>query len=301
MYLKKRYKAGQTIEIQKTFSKRYGKKIARGGNVNKTPDAVANYNKKMAVREIGRKINANFGPDDVHMVLRHRKGQDVTPPQAKAMLDKAIRQLRAELRKLNREIKKKYPGWEEKELKYLRATAVGERGGIHHHLVINVTEMALLRKAWPYGSINLTPLYSNGEYSGLAKYFVGQGKGEPGGAIYIEGNLWSGSRNLRKVKSTVERVSAKVWREPPTPEKGYLIDVDSIDPGVNPVTGMPYLFYRMVKINQSGPAAEAARQANRKAVLHEWAKRYDSRRIQKFDGQPKRPKGKGPPQAVTGH
>ncbi|MFV0351203.1 MAG: hypothetical protein ACK5JF_02680 [Oscillospiraceae bacterium] len=302
MYLQKVYKAGQTIEIQKTFSKRYGRNITRGKNQCPTPKAMKNYNDLMARRELTRTFNENFADGDIHLVLRHRRGTNPTPDEAKAMLDKYIRQVRTEYRRLGYEIV------------YARASAVGKKGGIHHHLVVNVpgatkSILAALRTNWLHGSVNFTPLYTYGEFSGLAKYFLGQGKESENDTedekLQIIGNRWSGSKNLRRVKPDVKQVSAKKWREPPKAKKGYRIDVDSIDAGVNPVTDIPYLFYRMVKIDQTGKAAERVQAENRKAVRDawnrpEWANQHIVGRLQETIPKRGKRKSKKPIKPVAG-
>ena len=79
-YIKERCKAGDTIEISKTYSTRYGKKyIQRRKNVNKTLEAVKKVNQRNAEKKLRRLINANFKKSDLHMVLTYSKENKCEP------------------------------------------------------------------------------------------------------------------------------------------------------------------------------------------------------------------------------
>lgn len=271
MYFQKTYKAGKTVEIHKGYSAREGRKYQRGEGEGVTPPAMADYNEKLSRRKLVRLINENFCQDDVHMVLRWPKNARPTPEYAAAELEKAKRTMRRRMKAAGR------------HLDYVSTTAIGERGALHHHLVTNLTDLALMRDIWTHGSVHMTRLYSSGDYSGLAKYFCGQEKGEEGGRIIIFGNRWSCSRGLTRTEPTRKTVHAESWREPPTAWKGYAVDVDSIELGVNPVNGAPYLFYRMVKLPQARTAAqlqqvEALREAAAKR-LHAWWQAHKAQKI----------------------
>lgn len=236
MYLKTVYHAGVTIDVQNTFSRRYGKKIGRGTNAQATPPAVREYNRKLAERKLTRLINANFGPGDIHLVLTYTPANRPTPAEAKRRLKNFLKRLRRYYKSRGR------------ELKYIAATAYGTKGAIHHHLVINTMDARDLRELWPYGGSHAEYLHEDKEYSRLATYIVRQAKKGLAEAEQIDEHLWSGSRNLVKPKPEKREVPATVWREPPRPRPGYVIDLDSVDAGVSPVTGIPYLFYRMIRI-----------------------------------------------------
>lgn len=283
MYLKKVYYAGQTAEVQKTFTKRYGQNVSRGESVSRTPEAVKKYNEKMSYRELTRTINENFRPKDIHLVLTYRKGERPDPEQAKKDRDKILRALR------------KYFKDRGQELKYIAVTAYGTRGAIHHHLIINTMDARDLREMWPHGGIHCEYLYEGGEYSGLAWYFIKQARTSPQGKETIRGRRWTGSKNLKRVKPSVREVSAKTWREPPVPFPGYVIDPDSIEADCSPVTGIPYLFYRMIRIPENSrvtrpdgtvlkgtDAVKWLHDENRREIGDVWQKQNDAGRIQKL-------------------
>ena len=49
----------------------------------------------------------------------------------------------------------------------------------------------------------------------------------------------------------IEEVDAKEWAKKPRELKGYRIIPESVEDGINPVTGIPYQFYRMIKVEKS--------------------------------------------------
>lgn len=230
------YTAGQTVDVQRTFSRRYGKYYSREKRQAVTPVAVEEHNRTLAERKLTRTINANFIHNDMHLVLTYERGKRPPPEEAK-------KQIKAFLRKLRRMFAK-----EGRELKYIWTTAYGERGGIHHHLIISTMDARKIRALWPYGGNHVTYLYDENDYSALASYFVRQAKAGLTEDERLGSRKWSGSRNLIIPPPRRREVTAATWREPPRPKPGYIIDLDSMDGGVNPVTGIPFLFYRMIRI-----------------------------------------------------
>lgn len=233
------YVAGATIEIYKTYSARYGKKIARGKNINTTPEDVKKQNAKLAEDNLRRLINHNFCYKDIHLVLTYRKDERPDPQTAKKHLSKFIRDLRKKYQKQG------------KELKYIVVTEY-EGKAIHHHMIINKCkdDIGILADLWQFGRPHTTLLDSSGNYAALASYFIK----ETNRTFLKEDSpikkRWSCSRNLERVEPIVEVVKADSWRERPSTKKGYIIETDSIINGVSEVTGYPYQFYRMVKIKR---------------------------------------------------
>lgn len=273
-YLQRTYYAGLTVEVSKTYSARWGKRITRGLNINKTPESVKKYNDKMAERETIRAINANFRPGDIYLTLTYAKNKRPPPEEAKRQLQNYIKALRRKYKRL------------ELIFKWFATTSYGKKGGIHHHLIISKIDIQQLRGLWKYGGAHIDLLYEEEDHSKLAVYLYRQSKttGKPGEEI--TGKRISSSRNLIRPKPVVKEINAIRWREPPVPIKGYVIDVDSIEAGESPVSGAPYLFYRMRKIPKGyktqtpdgrmlkGDAAEKwLRDQNKKAVAREFIKK----------------------------
>ena len=281
MYRETVIPAGNAIDVIDTYPTQFGDNLVRGdrGKGPGTPQAQKLYNRELAKRQLTRLINANFVPDDWWITLTYeRENRPETKEAAKVIFNKFMRRLRREYRKA---------GY---ELKALKRTAYGERGALHHHLIVNQgVPTRTITRLWrevsgasssahpPY----YVPLYPNGEFSSLASYLVEQldiSEDE-----YCE-RKWTGTRNLTKPEpESVRDIPEIKWQEPPEPREGYVIDTFSIKAGTNEVTGRPYLFYRMVKIksgytcrDESGKllkgaeAAEYIRRQNRQFIRKNW-------------------------------
>lgn len=245
IYRKKVIKAGNTLEVEYTYPTRFGECMTRERHTGVTPEATSAYNEELAVRKLTRIINANFVPDDWFITFHYEK--EKRPPS----YEEACKHLSGFMRQL----RKQYAEWEI-EFKYIKRTAYGERGGVHHHVVLprgeDMRKISSLWKRYVKSTMKVRPpdcraLYDTGEYSSLAAYIVKQRS--PEDAAYVK--KWVGSRNLKKpVIKSVEDVADVKWKEPPTAPLGYYIDQDSIRAGVNPITNKPYLFYRAVKLPQ---------------------------------------------------
>lgn len=143
-----------------------------------------------------------------------------------------------------------------RELKWV-ATTEWERERIHHHIIINDCPgiAQILGEQWPMGGKHLTPLYPDGDYMGLARYFVKETS-----KTFREGqNPWkkrySCSRNMEEPEETVEVVKADEWRKKPSMSKqleaaGYVIEEDSIIRDVD-IFGFPFLKYTMKQIEKN--------------------------------------------------
>lgn len=252
MYIKRTYTAGLTKEVEKIYSSKYGKNHKRAGQEKPTPEKVKKYNAKLAEDRFRRKMNTNFGADDLHIVLTYIKSKRPPPDRAAKNLKKAIAKARKEYRKQGL------------ELKYMAVTGYGEDDGIspedkekyghdevamHHHIVVNYIDIRIWTEIWKeFGRAWVFPLDDTGDYTLLANYFIEHGKQhfrEPNGATK---KRYSCSRNLKEPEIREKAVNAESWRKNPVPEKGYYIDRDSVRYGVSEITGYPYQFYRMIKI-----------------------------------------------------
>ena len=81
-YFKTTVKAGATIEVTKSYTKRIGTK-ARGNKEKSTAEEMEKVNQMNAERTLRLKINANFGVDDPFITLTYRKEERPTPAGAK--------------------------------------------------------------------------------------------------------------------------------------------------------------------------------------------------------------------------
>lgn len=281
MYRRTVIVAGPTKEIVETYPTQFGDNMRREGRKGGkgTPEAVKLYNRKLAKRRLTRIINANFVADDLWITLTYeRDNRPESREAAKEILQKFIRRLRYEYRKSGL------------ELKAVKATARGERGALHHHVIVNqgvpTRQITTIWREVSGGSEHAhppyyVPLYPEGEFSSLASYLVDQIEVEEGELFERK---WTATRNLKKPEYSAPQDIAEIkWQEPPEAEEGYYIDTSSIEAGTNEMTGRPYLFYRMVKIEdgftcrddngkllRGAKAVEYFRDKNRKFIRDNW-------------------------------
>ena len=227
---------GKVKETTKKYSSRYGRKgIPRSMNCNLTPEDVKVQNEKNAIKKLRRSINTNFGFNDIHLILTYKILERPEPKEAKKRITKFLRDLRKLYKKKG------------KELKYICVTEYKNKA-IHHHLIINSFDMRLITPLWPYGRARPTYLDNRGQYGQLAEYLIKETR-----KTYSEENAvfkkrWNSSRNLKKPNVKIIIVNRGNWTKEPKATKGYFLEKDSIYSGVSNVTGYPFQFYSMVKI-----------------------------------------------------
>ena len=265
MYIKRTVRAGRTIEVEKYYSARWG---VRGGHraahTAPTGQTQAAANERRAVCRLRWLLNENFRDGDLHAVLTYREDNRPDEQQARQNMEKLLRVLRKTAKKMGT------------ELRYIHTTEY-RNAAIHHHLIVSGVTLEQLRTAWPHGGVHVTPLYG-GEYPRLAEYIVKEtrktfreGRRSPGGDdVSAPGResssqedeterdaarraapfakRWCASRNLRKPQIRVEAIPAETWSRSPRPLKGYMIVPDSIEMGTHEETGMPWMRYRMRRI-----------------------------------------------------
>lgn len=185
----------------------------RADKKNATEDAMKNYNDKMAMKQMVRIINTNFGQDDLYITLTYPDKVLPTEAQARKDMSNYIRRLKAARKKLN------LP-----ELKYLyviefvseEEAVYSRKVRIHHHLIINKMDRDLAEEIWKSAkpkaraeSRRLQP--DDFGLEGVARYLGKWKKGK---------KRWYSSRNLKKpkVNTSVTKLSKrkveKIAREP---------------------------------------------------------------------------------------
>lgn len=236
-YLKEVCIAGNTKEITKRFSSRYGiRNINRSKNSEPTPEAVKKINQRNAETKLRRLINTNFTKNDIHVVLTYRKEERPEPKAAKKQLTNFLRRLKRRYIKLG------------SVLKYIAVTEYKGKA-IHHHLIINSVDIRDIQDLWAFGKMRPTYMDDKGDYAQLASYLIKE-TSKTFNADDAQGRRWNASQNLKQPKITKTIVAANKFRKDPKPEKGYYIDKDSIRIGQHEVTGMFYQFYRMIKLER---------------------------------------------------
>lgn len=248
--------AGATIEIQKYYSSRYGKRgIKRGEKKALTSDEQREVNKRAAEKKLRRIINENFQEGDTHLVLDYRRDRR---PEGKAGMRKDADDFLREMRKLYRDAGETF--------KYVHVMEIGKKGALHHHLVINTPEgisQRTIAKAWKgRGRTHFNLLDESGNYSKLAAYLIKQSDGMLNSPDTLQGKRWNSSKNLRKPKILrKEPIKDRGWynriaRLPRKLEKFYYLDGESVQEGIHEKTGYTFFAYTFVKINQTWKETE---------------------------------------------
>ncbi len=246
MYLRKTWRAGRTVEVKKTYSARYGKKIPRGERIKDTTEAQMKVNLEKAAAELRRILNANYVPGDWHAVFTYPMSRPPTEEEAARDRERFLRWLR----KLYRD--------HGSELKYVVVTEYKHKR-IHHHMVLNALEdMKAVKALWkqylaetyytPEERERGEPLHlrfpwsqldDSGQYGALAEYLIKETEKTHRESGTVHKRRYSCSRNLTHPKPVVEVISAKQWRKEAPERRGYYIDKNASYNGVSEVTGIP--------------------------------------------------------------
>lgn len=266
MYTRKTYvlHSGKWIEREYHYKGRYGAKGEQRAPKRKvTPEQIMRQNQWIRERYIRRLIMDNFRAGDLWATIKFPAGS--RPPLAE--VTRLFERFRNNLRNAYRK--------EGQELKYIYRIEVGARGGIHIHMLVNRLWNSkqqtdrLLEKKWSDqlkkymgkdtptgGMVDYKSAYEEGGFQSLAEYLCKR----PTKESQCEGqmNLFGEeeqkkllmvqiSRNLShaepQVKPYTHWTMRKILDKGPVPTPGYYIIPDSIIRGVNPVTGMSYLYY----------------------------------------------------------
>jgi len=188
-YRVKTIRAGDSLEYE-IFPVWNTKNEPRAARAHATSEVQRALNKKNSVKELTRKMNANFGSRDLHITLTYKN--EFLPDEATAQRDiiNFIRRVKY-YRKLN--------DWP--ELKYIYvieyAGTDGRRKRVHQHIIMSAMDRYIIKALWEKGRANVDELEpENGTLEGLAKYITKQPKNEP------YSKKWQGSHNLAEPKIT---------------------------------------------------------------------------------------------------
>ena len=237
-YIKKTIIFKNSIEIEKIFSGRFGRRGRHRKKEKPTLEQVKKINARIAAKKLRWKMKANFNElDDYHMVLTYKKDARPGPEDAERYLNNFIQNMRRNYRKC---------GY---EFKYIIVTEYLNKA-IHHHMIINgIPEtIKMVCKYWKYGRANFTPLYEENSFGELSEYLIKE-TDKTFRSGKFQKQRYRCSRNLVEPKIKVEVVNSKTFRKDIRPKSGYYIDKDSVSEGVNEF-GYRYQFYTMVKIER---------------------------------------------------
>lgn len=250
-YIRQRWDCGDTVEIEEKHTGKYG----AAGQIREkkrkaTPEEIKKHNQWKRERDVRRLIKWNFRERDYWITLTYRGGSRPIWSEMKEDLSKLIRKAREKYKK---------QGW---ILKYISRIAIGDRGGPHVHLLVNreanektATDL-IITDLWEsvegHGHVYFATTYSEGGYKKLAEYIVKPLKPwEP-----EEMKRYSCSRNLIRKDPEVDEIKKRSLvdrdgtpRMPKAP-KGYYVDPESVEVGINPITHYAYRHYTLIKIKK---------------------------------------------------
>lgn len=241
-YIKKTTKAGDTVEVIKYFSGRYGKKGNRKEHYQPTPNDVAENNKKYAEQKLTNILNANFKSNDWFITLTYFKDQRPQTPQE--VLKRG--------QKFLADIKKEY----QKagiEFKYIYVT-VYFGCAPHYHLVLPDIDIRLINRHWKYGSIKSEPLYHSwgaNDFKKLAEYLIKNTDKQFSRPDSVFKRRYHASKNLKIPKPKIKVIKAERWVDEPRPPKGYIIAPPGVENYECRLTGLPCQYYRLIKLGDN--------------------------------------------------
>ena len=254
MYRLDIYRFPTSIEREYKFKGNYGAKgEKRQKKQKRTPEDIERQNHYQRTKTVRHLIKANFTEGDYWTTLTY-------PKETAGNIQSVVSDIRRFLSNLRRSYKKV-----DIPCKYIYRVEIGSRGGIHVHIILNRIQDLdrLIQKYWIHGKAH-TELLDDGTYEQLADYIVKPPTDQQKKLLKtFEEDArklirYSCSRNLiRPVPETKEmtrRTMREVFNNDIVPEDGYYIDKDSIRRGVNPYTGMSYLYYQEVKLKSKQQA-----------------------------------------------
>lgn len=245
-YIRDTWDCGDTLEVEEKHTGRYGAAgQKREQRKEPTPEDIMRQNQWKRVRDLRRLIKWNFTTGDSWITLTYRKDERPSWGEMIKHMQKFIRQLQTRYRKY---------GW---TLKYIWRPQIGKKGAIHIHILISAMSNAetrtekIVKDLWTHGNPNMKVVYDlkNGD---LAEYIATPlQEWEP-----EEAKSFHPSRNLIRKEPARETVRRRSLIDKQgrireiKPKKGYYVDPNSIEQGINPVTGYAYRRYTLVKYKE---------------------------------------------------
>ncbi len=236
-YRHEKCKAGKTIQHTYYYAARTDtKEGSRRKKENKTSEAQKKVNSRQAVKKLTWILNENFDGTSLYVTWSYAKEKR---PEGKE-------ELRADVDKLLRDIRKEYKAVGD-ATKYVWAAEVGERGAAHVHMVLNAIELARLKKCWNKGWIDIKPLDDSGQYRKLASYFVKYSEKTMKTCEGFSGRRYNSSKNLKLPQPTKTTVGAKnAYNHTIEIPQGWYLDKDSVAEAWHEVTGFMYFTYTLI-------------------------------------------------------
>lgn len=237
-----RHRSGELLEVMEYHDGMYGAPGSKRQPKRKaTPEElrrINQYNKRM---RCWRKMINYIDEGDLYTTLTFKP--DLRPGSMEA----AKKIWSSFLRSLRREYKKAGV-----ELRWFRQIEVGSKGAVHIHVVLKrIPDIDLIiARLWKYGHARNEAVYKEGDMRKLAEYMTKEPE---------EHERWmsdyDASRNMpipEPKKSVIRSKRGGLDKKIRVP-KGYELDEDSVESGVNPF-GYPFRHYllRKIKDNEKG-------------------------------------------------
>lgn len=189
-YIKEVCRAGKILEVRKYHTIRYNMPLEKRRSRTKvSSESQKRTNEREAIRRLSRKMNANFS-DETGMLVTLTY-LPVNRPDNSKQMSSDIKYFLKELRKIFKA--------REDELKFIYVKELGKRGAAHIHILMSMCDIRDIRKCWKKGGVNVKPLYTDGDYSGIASYFIKYAARTEETEGKLIGKRWNCSRNLRAI------------------------------------------------------------------------------------------------------
>lgn len=253
------YRFPSSIEYEYKWAGNYGAKgEQRAPRCKASPEQIKKQNQWKREKYSKRLMKLNFKKGDLWCTILYPKGTR-----------KQIEDVKTDMRKFLRKLRAKYKARGD-DLKFMYRIEIGSRGGIHIHMICNhsggdPTIDMVMQDTWTEGRVHFERFGGEEEdYKNLAEYIVKAPNEEQEKQIVEKTDekgrksliAYSSSRNLIRPeperKMYRRRTVRKLIEAGPQPTEGYYIDKKSMIYGVNPYTGMAYLYYTEVKVDPGG-------------------------------------------------
>lgn len=264
-YIERRIRAGVTIEVERFYTIRTGApEGVRAKRENPTPERVQKNNARKREDHLRQMMNANFTDQDfLSCTLTYKPGSE--PKTIKEVRDDAA-DFTKRFRKCAREFGL--------EPKYIYCIGAGPHRRHIHITVSKLPDIAILAGCWVHGHINMTPLYSKGQYRDLASYYLQNAEETRKQELELgetPGRRFVCSHNLEKPKITQKLINRKEFRSEPVKRSEtsrYYVDKDSVKYGISDFTGLPFLrFTLMLRLKEETNGRNKALYLDRRVAV----------------------------------
>lgn len=247
-YIIDTYRFPKSIEYEIKWEGNYGAKgEKRAAKVKATPEQIKKQNQKHKEIYTKRMMKLNFSKGDYWNTFLYPKGTRKPVEEVKDDFKRFLRRLRTKFKARG------------SDLKFIYRIEIGSKGGIHIHMICNRIENLdmIIQELWIYGRVNFERFAGEEEdYERLANYIVKQPSEKA--AEHIENEKerkalisYSSSRNLLRPiperKEYKRRTVRDIIEKGIKPTEGYQVRKDSIYQGINPYTGMSFLYYTEIR------------------------------------------------------